>query len=223
VIERLGKNNKAEQMVKNQLTPRGIRNERILSIMSKLPREKFINSIEFNPKQDPYDDNPIAIGYGQTISQPYMVALMSECLDLHGHEKILEIGTGSGYQTAVLAELAGEVYTIERIPFLYERARQTLLNLGYANINFKLGDGSEGWSEMAPFERILVAAAAPAMPRTLRNQLQDGGVMVIPIGDYKAFQKLIILQRAENRYFIKQSIGCRFVPLVGKEGFKNIL
>jgi protein-L-isoaspartate(D-aspartate) O-methyltransferase len=181
--------------------------------MSRIPRHRFLSGAR---TIEAYGDYPLSIGHGQTISQPYMVALMTEELRLKGEEKVLEVGTGSGYQTAVLAELAREVYTIEVIPKLVERSRKLLQELGYTNISFRVGDGARGWSEHAPYDGILVAAAAEVVPRPLTSQLADNGTLVIPVGDSRHYQTLMIVRRVGNRLDTRESIGCRFVPLVRK-------
>jgi protein-L-isoaspartate(D-aspartate) O-methyltransferase len=184
--------------------------------MSRVPRECFVRD---QRSADPYGDYPIPIGFGQTISQPYIVAVMTEKLCLRGTERVLEIGTGSGYQAAVLAELAAEVYTVERIPSLLKRARELLDELGYTNIEYRIGDGSDGWSEKAPFDGIIVTAAVPEIPSELKGQLGDNGILVIPVGDYKTYQVLTVVRRIGNRFEIDEGIGCRFVPLIGERGF----
>ena len=206
-------NQQAERMVKTQIQSRGIHDPRVLEVMSRIPRHRFLSG---TGTYEAYGDYPLSIGHGQTISQPYMVALMSEELRLRGEEKVLEVGTGSGYQTAVLAELAREVYTVELIPELIKRSRRLLEELGYANISYRTGDGSTGWLEYAPYDRILVAAAATAVPLPLSSQLADNGIMVIPVGDSRRYQTLSIVSRTGNLLNTRESIGCRFVPLVRK-------
>jgi protein-L-isoaspartate(D-aspartate) O-methyltransferase len=183
-------------------------------VMSRIPRHRFIYGTSIF---EAYGDYPLSIGRGQTISQPYMVALMSEELRLTGTERVLEIGTGSGYQTAILAELAAVVYTVELISELIERSRRLLDELGYMNIRYRCGDGTLGWPEYAPYDRILVAAAAPTVPRPLTAQLGDNGILVIPVGDSRHYQTLSILRRVGKHLQTRESIGCRFVPLVRKE------
>lgn len=203
------------EMVEEQLRQRGIKDERVLAAFLKVPRHKFVRS------QDlwcAYDDYPLPIGYGQTISQPYIVALMTELLELQGNEQVLEIGTGSGYQAAILAELAKEVITIERIPELARRARQVLMSLGYRNVTVLIGDGSLGAPEFAPFDAIIVTAAAPHPPKALLAQLKDGGRLVIPIGD-RHLQELVRFIRHGERYEMQQHGPCLFVPLIGEEGW----
>jgi protein-L-isoaspartate(D-aspartate) O-methyltransferase len=207
-------NRKAKRMVRTQIQPRGIRDEGVLEAMSCIPRHRFVSGAN---SFEAYGDYPLSIGRGQTISQPYMVALMSEEMRLGGSERVLEIGTGSGYQTAILAELAAEVYTVELIPELIERSRKLLDELGYTNISYRCADGSLGWPEYAPYDRILVAAAAPSVPPPLTSQLADNGILVIPVGDSRHYQTLLILRRTGNRFDTTESIGCRFVPLVRKD------
>jgi protein-L-isoaspartate(D-aspartate) O-methyltransferase len=201
----------AVRMVETQIRARGIDDARVLEVMSRIPRHVFVPEAD---RTEAYGDFPLSIGYGQTISQPYMVALMSQDLSLSGRERVLEIGTGSGYQTAILAELAAEVYTIELIPGLLKRARKTLDVLGYGSVRYRVGDGSHGWSEAGPFDRILVAAAAASIPQPLTSQLADNGIMVIPVGSIRSFQTLMILRRIGRQIQARESIGCRFVPLI---------
>jgi protein-L-isoaspartate(D-aspartate) O-methyltransferase len=204
-------NPQARRMVETQIRRRGIMDPRVLEVMSRLPRHLFVPD---GAQAEAYGDFPVSIGQGQTISQPYMVALMSAELSLTGRERVLEVGTGSGYQTAILAELAAEVYTVELVPGLLKRARKTLDALGYTNIHYRLGDGSRGWPEAAPFDGILVAAAALSVPDALTGQLADNGVMVIPVGNVRSFQTLMLLRRTGRGIESRESIGCRFVPLV---------
>jgi protein-L-isoaspartate(D-aspartate) O-methyltransferase len=204
-------NRDAEQMVARQIRTRGITDPGILGVMEKVPRHLFVGG---KPRFEAYGDYPLSIGYGQTISQPYMVAVMTQELRLRGGERVLEIGTGSGYQTAILAELAGEVYTVERIPALLKRAKARLDRLGYANIRYRIGDGSLGWPEQAPFDRILVAAAAEEVPPPLKVQVADNGILVLPLGEVFSYQVLMILRRRGRHFESRESIGCRFVPLV---------
>ncbi len=210
--------NAAERMVKLQLEARGIKDARVLDAMRRVPRHLFVSS---GHKGEAYGDFPVSLGHGQTISQPYMVAFMTEALRLSGRERVLEIGTGSGYQTAILAELTSQVYTIERVPELFVSARRTLEELGYGNIRLVLGDGGEGLPGKAPFDRIIVTAAAPAVPGALTAELADNGVMVVPVGDYRFSQVLVIVTRTGSRIETRESIGCRFVPLIGEGGFEE--
>ncbi|MEW6096625.1 MAG: protein-L-isoaspartate(D-aspartate) O-methyltransferase [bacterium] len=207
-----------KKMVEEQIIRRGIIDERVIEAMLKIPREMFV---EEALQQKAYCDYPLPIGCGQTISQPFMVALMTQHLKLSGSERVLEIGTGSGYQAAILAELAQKVYTIERVKFLYEKAQKILLeNLRYKNIVTILGDGSLGVPNFAPFDRIIVTAAAPEIPKSLTDQLTDNGILVIPKGD-KFFQSLLIVTKKDSKLLTKDVGGCVFVPLIGKCGWKN--
>ena len=204
------------RMVEEQLVRRGILDPGVLAAMGKVPREKFMEEALADRA---YGDHPLPIGAGQTISQPYMVALMTSLLELTGAEKVLEIGTGSGYQTAVLAELARRVCSIERIPALAARARATLEGMGYTNVLIRVADGTVGWPDEAPFDRILVAAAAPAVPQPLFEQLAEGGRMVVPIGD-PASQTLTVVDKANGVMRTRQEAGCVFVKLIGKYGWE---
>ncbi len=200
-----------ERMIQKHLVPRGIDSRELLEVLGKVPRHLFVDPLQ---RHNAYSDHPLPIGLEQTISQPYIVALMTQSLGLQGPEKVLEIGTGSGYQTAILAELARHVYTVERLPSLMEEAKKTLQELGYKNISFKTGDGSGGWPEEAPFDAILVAAAAQDIPFPLIEQLSLKGRMVIPVGDFPV-QNLVLLTKDENSVIKKQNLcGCRFVPLI---------
>jgi len=203
-------------MVRRQLEPRGVRDARVLDAMRRVPRDRFVPEAH---RADAWADRPVPIGRGQTISQPFMVALMSEALGLRGSERVLEIGTGSGYQAAVLGELAAEVFTVERIAELAGTAARTLEELGCANVTVVVGDGCRGLSEHAPFDAILVAAAAPSVPPALREQLADGGVLVVPIGESAAVQVLTIVRRTAGRFITEEGTGCRFVPLIGEGAF----
>ena len=186
-------------MVQNQIVSRGIGNRRVLDAMRRVPRECFLppSGSGRKPNSNAYGDYPIPIGYGQTISQPYIVAYMTDRLDLRANAKVLEIGTGSGYQTAVLAELCRKVYSVERIAYLLKNARKILTNLGYENIEYQIGDGLEGWAEQAPFDGILVTAAVPGIPDVLKQQLADNGRLVTPVGDYRTYQILTVVERIE--------------------------
>ncbi len=200
-----------EEMVTSQIKARGISDERLLQAMLDVERHKFV------PAQNQsfsYTDRPLPIGEGQTISQPYIVALMTELLQLKGKERVLEIGTGSGYQAAILAELVAEVYTIEIIDELAQTAARVLEGLGYDNITVKAGDGYLGWKEYAPFDAIIVTAAPTHIPQPLIKQLKDGGRMVIPVGDN--YQKLQLLRKSNGRVIVTDIIPVRFVPMTGK-------
>jgi protein-L-isoaspartate(D-aspartate) O-methyltransferase len=203
------------QMVDQQLRGRDVVDERVLAAMERVPRELFVPE---NLRRRAYDDAALPIGDGQTISQPYMVARIAEALDLSGKERVLDVGSGSGYQAAVLAELAEEVDTIERIPELAELARANLAAAGYDRVRVHTGDGSRGLPERAPFDAIAVAAAAPELPRTLYEQLEPLGRMVVPVGKY-GVQRLEVVVRSPEGPAVARSVPCRFVPLVGEEGF----
>lgn len=204
-----------ERMVRDQLERRGIRDARVLAAMRKIPRHVFVDP---SLARQAYEDSPLPIGEGQTISQPYMVAIMTAALALVGDERVLEVGTGSGYQTAVLAELANWVYSIERIPSLAERAEKTLARLGYENISNRVGDGSRGWPEAAPFRAIIVTAGSPTVPRPLVEQLQIGGRLVVPVGPPHA-QTLRRVLKKEEGIEQEELVGCVFVKLVGEHGW----
>jgi protein-L-isoaspartate(D-aspartate) O-methyltransferase len=203
-------------MVRMQVESRDVRDRRVLDAMRRVPRHLFIPSASLSAA---YDDHPVAIGHGQTISQPYIVAFMTELLELRGPERVLEIGMGSGYQTAILCELAASVYSVERIPPLAERARAVLAGQGYPNVSIRIGDGSVGWPEEAPFDRILVAAASPEVPAALRDQLADNGLIVVPVGAIQGAQDLVVARRTGSTISLRTSIGCRFVPLLGRHGW----
>jgi protein-L-isoaspartate(D-aspartate) O-methyltransferase len=205
-------------MVEKQLAQRGIEDRRVLDAMRYIPRHAFVSS---ELSHLAYRDCPLPIGDNQTISQPYMVALMTQLLQLSGTERVLEIGTGSGYQAAVLADLAREVYSLERNPRLAERAGQTLARLGYDNVEIYVGDGSQGLPDMAPFDAVVVTAAAPALPGPLRAQLAENmGRMVLPLGDHRN-QHLELVVRRGSRWEIERILPVRFVPLVGRYGFNG--
>jgi protein-L-isoaspartate(D-aspartate) O-methyltransferase len=201
-----------EQMIYRHLKKRGIHDNRVLEIMSGLKRELFVPA---DVRENAYDDNPLPIGYNQTISQPYIVAFMTENLDVHENHKVLEIGTGSGYQTAILAQLSQLVYTVERIEELAFNARQTFRFLGIDNVKSVIADGSQGLPEDAPFDRIMVTAAAKTIPQLLIEQLTVGGKMIIPIGEKSSNQKLFLVQKELNGVFQKTLCYVRFVPLIG--------
>ncbi len=202
-----------EAMVRTQIEARGIKDKRVLKVIRTVPRHRFVLPIY---QKIAYSDRPLPIGYGQTISQPYIVALMTESLKLKGDEKVLEIGTGSGYQAAILAELAKEVYTIEIIPGLTKRAEKTLKKLGYENIKVKCGDGYLGWPEYAPFNAIIVTCAPDHIPQPLIDQLAEGGRMVIPIADTYP-QRLTLIQKKKGKIVQEIITGCMFVPMTGEE------
>jgi protein-L-isoaspartate(D-aspartate) O-methyltransferase len=202
-------------MVESQLRARGIRDERVLAAMFRVPRHEFV-SAEY--RDQVYEDHPIPIGEGQTLSQPYIVAVMLEALALDPSDIVLEIGTGSGYQTALLAELAKQVYSVERHASLAHDARATLARLGYSNVEVALGDGSHGLAERAPFDAIVVSAAAPQIPPPLFEQMREGGRMVIPVGPAHA-QELQLVRKQAGKLIVANLEGCRFVPLIGSEGY----
>ncbi len=202
-------------MVQTQIVNRGVQDKRVIETFSRVPRHRFVDDAFIGQA---YKDFPLPIGAEQTISQPYMVAAMTECLDLKGKETVLEVGTGSGYQTAILAELADRVYTVERISELACRARERLEGLGYRNIAFRVGDGSLGWPEFAPFDRIMVTAGSPSLPMPLLDQLSDEGIMVIPVGG-GGVQRLNSVRKHKGHVTRKEFFDCVFVPLLGKEGW----
>lgn len=205
------------RMVDEQIVPRGIKDPRVIEVMRKVSRHLFV---EEALQGQAYNDYPLPIGHGQTISQPYMVALMTEALELKGRETVLEIGTGSGYQTAILAELAEMVYSIERIAELASTVRRILDQLNYYNVEIKIFDGTYGWKEKAPYDAIMVTAGAPEIPQPLLDQLAVGGRMVIPVGE-AGLQDLFQVIRKEEE-FIKNNLGgCRFVKLIGKYGWEE--
>jgi protein-L-isoaspartate(D-aspartate) O-methyltransferase len=208
-----------EEMVLTQIERRGIHDERVLMAMRKVKRHHFVEAA-FRDRA--YDDTPLPIDEGQTISQPYVVARMTGLLDIQPSDKVLEIGTGSGYQAAVLAELCHKVYSIERHVNLLQKARQALDEQGYANVVLKQGDGTIGWAEFAPFDKIMITAAAPKFPKTLFNQLRDGGLMVFPMGE-KRTQDLVLVRRDGEEAMMKEVGQVAFVPLVGREGWPNSL
>ena len=206
-----------DRMVKAQLISRGIDDENVLRTMGKIHRHLFVEEALVG---EAYNDHPLPIGHKQTISQPYIVALMTQALELTGKERTLELGTGSGYQTAILAELSRTVYTIERIRPLMENAKEILDALGYTNILYKVYDGTQGWKEFSPYDAIMVTAGAPSIPEPLLEQLDEGGRMIIPIGD-RFSQDLIKVVKVKGT-FKKQNLGgCRFVDLIGAHGWEE--
>jgi protein-L-isoaspartate(D-aspartate) O-methyltransferase len=204
-----------ERMVVEQLERRQIRDPRVLSAMRRVPRERFVGS-EIVARA--YDDSPLPIGFGQTISQPYMVAHMCELLELEGHERVLEVGAGSGYQAAVLAELAGQIYAVELCPELGERAAGRVAELGYENVDIQVFDGTFGWAEHAPYDGIVVAAGAPEIPPLLVDQLAVGGRLVIPVGPRDS-QRLAIVTRTGVGFETRWTTPCTFVDLRGRYGW----
>jgi protein-L-isoaspartate(D-aspartate) O-methyltransferase len=204
-----------QAMVDEQLADRGITDERVLEAMGRVRRELFVFDRD---RRKAYRDMPLRIGYGQTISQPYMVAVICQSAEVREGDRVLDIGTGSGYQAAVLAELGATVYTVERIPELAERARERLAEAGYGNVDVHVGDGSLGLPEHGPYDAIVVAAAAPAMPGSLYEELRVRGKLVVPVGRQHG-QRLEVIVRSPEGPAVARSVPCRFVPLVGAEGF----
>lgn len=206
-----------ESMVRTQIMARGILDSRVLEVMRRVPRDRFVPDSYLDSA---YDDHPLPIGEGQTISQPYIVALMTQSLSLKGNERVLEVGTGSGYQAAILAELAKEVYTVERVEILATRAREVLEGLNYHNVEVIVGDGSKGLPEKAPFDGIMVTAAAPELPQVLVEQLSSRGKMVIPVGGTFS-QGLILVEKVGDKVTQTVVCGCVFVPLIGEHGWQR--
>ena len=204
-------------MVQEQIIARGIKDARVIEAMRKIPRHRFVDAGIINRS---YDDSALPIGEKQTLSQPFMAAQMTEALALQGSERVLEIGTGSGYQTALLAELCFNVFSVEKIRALSRKARALLDRLGYHNIAIHVGDGTIGWSEHAPYDAIIVAAGAPAVPKPLLEQLAAGGRLVIPVGDEQS-QVLLRITRGAGSFAEERLGDCRFVKLVGKNGWRN--
>jgi protein-L-isoaspartate(D-aspartate) O-methyltransferase len=199
-----------QRMIEQQLKPRGIKEERVLAAMAKVPREEFVPA---DARPSAYEDGPLPIGYDQTISQPYVVAFMTEQLRPKQSDRVLEIGSGSGYQAAILAELVGDVYTIEIVEPLAKSAEATLQRLGYNNVHIKLGDGYKGWPEEAPFDAIIVTCAPEKVPQPLVDQLKDGGRMVIPVGERFA-QQLYLLEKKNGQLKESVTLPVRFVPML---------
>ena len=206
-----------ERMVADQLRARGVTEPRVLTAMGRVPRHRFV---EEALAARAYGDYPLPIGEKQTISQPYMVALMTQALELTGAERVLEVGTGSGYQTAILAEVAGKVYSIERIRALADRARAILEELGYYNVLIHVGDGTLGWREEAPFDAVLVTAAAPEVPSRLVEQVKPGGRLVIPVGGSTAQVLKCLVKEPDGAVRESELVGCVFVKLVGEQGWQ---
>jgi protein-L-isoaspartate(D-aspartate) O-methyltransferase len=207
-----------DQMIRSQVMERGIRTPRVIEALRAVPREKFFPR---NSEEDPYADQPAPIGFGQTISQPYIVALMTDALRLSENDRVLEIGTGSGYQTAILAMLAREVWSIERIKPLLDDAFERVSSLGLKNVHFRFGDGTLGWPEAKPFDRILAAAGAPHTPRQLLlSQLAEGGIAVLPVGPQDS-QTLMRITRKGEDLLSEELCPCRFVKLIGQEGWHD--
>ena len=200
------------KMVEEQILGRGIKDLSVMEVLSRVPRHLFVNS---SLQHRAYGDCPLPIGENQTISQPYIVALMTQVLDLKGEERVLEIGTGSGYQTAVLAELASQIFTIERVKPLVKKTKELLEGLKYKNIVFKTFDGTYGWRDQSPFDAILISAATPSIPKSLIEQLADKGRLVAPVGERES-QDLVVLNKNGNRVMERKIGSCKFVPLIGK-------
>ena len=204
-------------MVRYQLQDRGVTDPKVLAAMGKVGRETFVPAVE---RDFAYSDGPLPIGHGQTISQPFIVALMTEALQLTGGERVLEIGTGSGYAAAVLAEIAADVFTIERIAELAESARLALEEQGYANVHVKCDDGTLGWKEHAPYDAIVATAAGPSVPDALKDQLKVGGRLVMPVGSQFGGQQLMRVTRVSETEYEQEVLDwVRFVPLIGKQGW----
>ena len=200
------------KMVEEQILGRGIKDLSVMEVLSRVPRHLFVNS---SLQHRAYGDCPLPIGENQTISQPYIVALMTQFLDLKGEERVLEIGTGSGYQTAILAELAAQIFTIERVKPLVKKTKELLEGLKYKNIVFKTFDGTYGWRDQSPFDAILISAATPSIPKSLIEQLADKGRLVAPVGERES-QDLVVLNKNGNRVMERKIGSCKFVPLIGK-------
>ena len=206
------------RMVAEQVVARGVKDPRVIDAILRVPRHLFVPEAL---AAQAYSDFPLPIGERQTISQPYMVAVMSEALQLKGGEKVLEVGTGSGYQAAVLALLARQVFSLERIPMLARQARRTLDGCGFARVNVRVTDGTFGWEEEAPFDGIVVTAGAPAVPQPYRSQLAIGGRLVIPVGDRLSQVLMRVTRMSERDFREERLLGCRFVPLVGDHGWRE--
>lgn len=206
-----------EDMVEWDLADRGIKDARVLAAFRKIDRKLFVPKLEL---EHAYNDRAVYLSHGQTLSQPYIVGLMTQSLKLTGSERVLEVGTGSGFQTAILSTLAKEVYTIERIEFLATTAEDRLLDMGIKNAFFKLGDGSEGWAEKAPFDRIIMTAACPRIPPKLVEQLAEGGILSAPVGPADG-QNLVTMTKKNGQLQTQTGVECIFVKLVGTEGYKD--
>jgi protein-L-isoaspartate(D-aspartate) O-methyltransferase len=206
-----------ERMVNEQIIARGVEDKRVLGAMVRVPRHLFVDKVY---EHQAYNDYPLSLGHGQTISQPYMVAVMTELLELKPDDTVLEIGTGSGYQAAILALLCKMVYTVERVSALKDRARERLEKLGFNNICYLIGDGSIGWPQFAPYDGIIVTAGAPEVPKALIEQLAEKGRLVIPVGS-EYFQTLNVVRKQKGRVFRKELFECTFVPLLGRQGWKE--
>lgn len=207
-----------EEMVTEQIIRRGVVTPRVIEAFRKVPRHFFVPE-EF--RSNSYNDHPLPIGEGQTISQPYMVALMTDLLNLSREDKVLEIGTGSGYQAAILAELGKEVYTVERHKGLAEKAEKVLEELNYQNVKVFVGDGTKGWEEFSPYQKIIVTASAPDVPQPLFEQLDEMGRLVIPVGG-RWSQDLVLIEKRKGKMIRNSICGCVFVPLIGEYGYSDI-
>ena len=208
-----------EEMVRTQIEPRGVRNPLVLQALRDVPRHAFVPESAVGMA---HEDRPLPIGHGQTISQPYIVAYMTEALRLRGGEKVLEIGTGFGYQAAVLSRIAAEVYTVDRVPELVDTARSILRGLGYDNVHCRVGDGTEGWSESAPFDGIIATAAAPGVPGPLKEQLAVGGRLVMPIGEYRFGQHIVRMTKGTGGALHEERLlDVAFVPMIGRYGWES--
>jgi len=207
-----------KRMVETQIIARGVTDRRVIEAMLKLPRHLFVQEAMASQA---YNDTSLPIGEKQTISQPYMVALMTEMLELTGSERVLEIGTGSGYQAALLSHLARRVYTIERIPSLAAVARKLFDSLGLTNISMKIDDGSVGWSAESPFDAIIVTAGAPDIPQALVDQLSSAGRLLVPVGDQASQLLVLVRKSADGSFSVEKSTPCRFVKLIGSEGWRS--
>lgn len=204
-------------MVDRQIRARGIRDPHVIEAMLQIPRHRFVHAAEIG---EAYEDHPLPIGEGQTISQPYMVALMTELLALEPHHRVLEIGTGSGYQACVIARLADQITSVERFASLAASAREVIDTLGFVNIEVVVGDGSLGWPDRAPYDRIVVTAAAPRVPTAYQDQLAEGGRLVIPTGG-RDMQELLLIEKRDGRIITRGHGGCRFVRLIGEQGWQE--
>lgn len=216
-VESSGSPQKDRLEMIRRLEAQGITDKRVLEVMGRIPRHLFLPNALWDHA---YADHPVPIDCGQTISQPYIVALMTQALHLEKSDRVLEIGTGSGYQTAILAELARHIYTIERFAALFEKARKLLTDAGYKNISFQVGDGTIGWPEEAPFNKIIVTAAAPEVPAPLVEQLAEGGRMVIPVGG-RQLQALLAITKEHGKLHREELCACSFLPLIGREGWPD--
>jgi protein-L-isoaspartate(D-aspartate) O-methyltransferase len=218
MINKLENRPSQEQMIQQQLIERGIDDARVIEAFRAVQRDRFFAS---EWKADAFADKPSPIGFGQTISQPYIVALMTQRLELQPGHRVLEIGTGSGYQTAILARLSGEVFSIERVKPLLDEAFERIMELGHRNVHFHLGDGSLGWPDKAPFDRILIAAGAPKLPEELlKSQLAEGGIAVLPVGP-RDEQMLIAVRKTGGKLETTDIAPCRFVKLIGQQGWES--